>query len=62
MRLGVSASNAGIAWLHPYLDEDGGFRTVIVPPEQGIPLWRDNDHEELDRFIWFYDFKVIEGQ
>ena len=62
MRLGVSASNAGIAWLHPYLDEDGGFRTVIVPPEQGIPLWRDNDHEELDGFIWFYDVQAIEGQ
>ena len=62
MRLGVLASNGGISWLHPYIDEQGEFRTIIIPPEQGIPLWRDNDHEELDGFIWFYDVRVIEGQ
>ncbi len=62
MRLGVSASNGGISWLHPYIDEQGEFRTMIIPPEQGISLWRDNDHEELDGFIWFYNVQVIEGQ
>ena len=62
MRLGVDASNCGISWLHPYIDEKGKFRTMIVKPEQGIPLWKDNDHEEMDGFIWFYDVDVIEGQ
>lgn len=62
MRLGVDASNGGIAWLHPYIDESGKFQTMIVKPEQGIPLWKDNDHEEMDGFIWFYDVDTIEGQ
>lgn len=62
MRLGVEASNGGIAWLHPYIDEEGTFRTMIIKPGQGIPLWKDNDHEEMDGFIWFYDVEVIEGQ
>ena len=35
---------------------------MIIPPEQGIPLWRDNDHEELDGFIYFYNLEVIEGK
>lgn len=62
MKLGVDASNGGISWLHPYIDEDGVFRTMIIKPSQGIPLWRDNDHEEMDGFIWFYDVDVIEGK
>lgn len=62
MRLGVNASNAGIAWLHPYIDEDGAFKTVIIPSEQGISLWTDNDHEDKDGFIWFYDVDVVEGK
>lgn len=62
MKLGVKASNGGICWLHPFIDEKGAFKTMIVPPEQGIPLWHDNDHEELDGFIYFYDLDVIEGR
>ena len=62
MRLGVDASNGGISWLHPYIDEEGKFRTMIIKPGQGIPLWHDNDHEEMDAFIWFYDVDMIEGQ
>lgn len=62
MRLGVDASNGGIAWLHPYIDEEGQFKTMIIKLGQGIPLWHDNDHEEKDAFIWFYDVDVIEGQ
>jgi SPP1 family phage portal protein len=62
MKLGVKSSNGGISWLHPYINEDGAFKTMIIPPEQGIPLWHDNDHEELDGFIYFYDLEMIEGK
>lgn len=62
MRLGVSASNGGISWLHPYINEAGQFKTMIVRPEEAIPLWTDNDHEEMSGFIWFYNLDVIEGQ
>ena len=62
MRLGVFASNSGIGWLHPYINENGEFKTSIIEPWQGIPLWNDKDHEDLVGFIWFYDVDVIEGK
>ena len=34
VKLGKTASNGGLAWLHPYIDEDGNFKTMIIPPEQ----------------------------
>lgn len=62
MKMGVKTSNGGICWIHPYIDENGAFKTMIIPPEQGIPLWKDNDHEDLDGFIYFYNLEVIEGK
>lgn len=50
----TGASNKGIEWLHPYLDEDGEFKLFRVPAEQGIPIWTDKEHEELEAFIRMY--------
>ena len=62
VKLGKTASNGGLAWLHPYIDEDGNFKTMIIPPEQCIPGWIDNDHEDMSEFIWFYEVQIIEGR
>ena len=40
--LGYEASNKGIAWLQAYVDLEGNFKTMIIPSEQCIPIWRDN--------------------
>lgn len=61
-QLGIETSNKGIAWLHPYIDGEGNFKTLKVPSEQGIPLWVDNDHEELQAFIRYYDVETYEGK
>lgn len=60
--LGYEASNKGIAWLMPYISEDGKFKTMIIPSEQCIPIWKDKNHIELDMmirvystYIWKYD-------
>lgn len=50
----TGASNKGIEWLHPYLDEEGEFKLFRVPAEQGIPIWTDKEHEELEAFIRMY--------
>lgn len=50
----TGASNKGIEWIHPYIDENGELRFFRLPAEQGIPIWKDKEHEELDAFIRFY--------
>jgi len=61
-KMGIEASNKGVGWLHPYVDSSGNFRTIKISSEEGIPLWVDNDHEELQAFIWFYVVEVYEGK
>ncbi|SCL85066.1 phage portal protein [Sporanaerobacter sp. PP17-6a] len=61
-QLGTEASNKGIAWLHVYIDSKGQFRTIKIPSEQIIPIWVDNDHEELQAVIRYYEIEVYEGK
>lgn len=44
-QLVVDASNAGVAWLHYWIDKDGKFRFGIVPPDQITPIYSS----DLDR-------------
>lgn len=62
IKLGREASNKGIAWLMPYISSNGKFKAFVAPSEQCIPLWSDNEHEELDALIYFYDMDVYEGK
>lgn len=61
-RLGVEASNKGISWLHVYIDSKGLFRTLIIPSEQIIPLWVDNEREELAALIRYHEVEYYEGK
>lgn len=61
-QLGTETSNKGIAWLHVYIDSVGQFKTMKMPSEQCIPIWMDNDHEELEAFIRYYEVEVYEGK
>ncbi|MEG2412634.1 MAG: phage portal protein [Clostridium sp.] len=58
--LGYEASNKGIAWLQAYIDEEGNFKTMLIPSEQCIPIWRDNSHTELESMIRVYETTVWE--
>lgn len=44
-QLVVDAANAGVAWVHYWLDSDGQFRYGIVPPTQVTPIYSS----DLDR-------------
>ena len=37
--LATNASNAGIGWLHYWIDENGEFQYAVVPSEEIIPIW-----------------------
>src|SRR5699024_9777666 len=36
----TAASNKGVEWLHPYVDEEGNFNTLEIPAEQIVPVWK----------------------
>ncbi|MDN7062831.1 phage portal protein [Lactiplantibacillus plantarum] len=44
-QLVVDASNAGVGWLHYWIDDDKQFRYGIVPPDQVTPIYSS----DLDR-------------
>ena len=50
----IEASNKGIAWLHPFINEGGKLEFINIPSEQIIPLWRDIKHTKLDGVIRYY--------
>lgn len=57
-QLGYESSNKGIGWLQAYVDEQGEFRTMVIPSEQCIPYWKDKSHTELDTMIRVYKTSV----
>ncbi|MGG4344937.1 phage portal protein [Paenibacillus lautus] len=59
--LGKNAINGGLAWLHPYYDDQGNLTFMIIPTIQCIPFWQDTAHTELSAMIRFYQVEVYEG-
>lgn len=60
-RLGYESSNKGIAWLHPYINQNGELKFMVVPSEQCIPVWKDIEHTELDCMIRRYYVDTWQG-
>lgn len=58
--LGYEASNKGVGWLQVYIDTEGKLKTMIIPSEQCIPVWRDNSHMELESMIRVYETVIWE--
>ncbi len=58
------SSNKGREWLHPYIDVNGEFDTIIVPAQEGIPIYDNTKRKNLIGFIRVYplddDTKKIE--
>ncbi|MFA7745116.1 phage portal protein [Salinicoccus roseus] len=50
----TAASNKGVEWLHPYVDEEGDFNTLEIPAEQIIPIWKDRKQRVLQAVIRHY--------
>lgn len=62
MRTGYDASNHGIAWWHPHIDEQGNFKIMLVPASKCLPEWTDNNHEELKALHYIYDTVYYDGE
>lgn len=60
--IGVEASNKGIAWLQPYIDEEGELKFLKHDSEKIIPIWKDNAHKSLEAIIRVYYIETYEGR
>lgn len=49
-----NCSNKGREWLHPFINADGEFDYVIIPAEQGIPIFDNGKRKNLEAFIRYY--------
>ena len=59
--LGKDVYNGGIGWLYPYYDENGNFKIRKFKPYEILPFWKDNDHDELDFAVRYYEVLGYEG-
>lgn len=60
--IGEDALNAGIAWLHPYYNEQGELCFKKFPPYEILPFWKDSEHTELDFAVRLYEVEGYEGE
>ncbi len=59
-RLGKDCYNHGIGWLYVYYDAAGELKIKRMDPLEIIPVWKDNDHTELDYVVRLYVVRTYE--
>lgn len=58
--LGKHAIEGGIAWLHPYYDEDGELKVKVFPADEVLPFWKDTEHTELECAVRVYKQEIFD--
>lgn len=61
-RFGRGAPKLGIGWMIPFFNAQGKLAFSVVPATQLIPFWADDEHAEINGFLYFYDTIVYEGR
>lgn len=59
--IGKNSSNKGAEYLHPYVDEEGNFKYIIIPREQSVPVYDTDYQEEITYFLRYYPV-VVNGK
>jgi SPP1 family phage portal protein len=60
--IGIESSNKGIAWLQPYIDEEGNLKFEKHDSEKIIPVWKETSHRTLEAIIRVYYVETYEGK
>jgi SPP1 family phage portal protein len=61
-KLCVDASNAGVAWLHYWIDEKDRFRYGVVDSREIIPVWTDELDREIEAVMRTYSKILDDGK
>lgn len=59
--LGEEAVSSGIAYLHPYYNEQNEFNLKVFPAYEIMPIWSDSSHTELVEAVRYYSDTLLEG-
>ena len=59
--IGEDSLNEGLAWLHPYYNEQWEFCFKRFPAYEILPFWKDADHTILDLAVRLYLVEGYEG-
>lgn len=60
-RVGRGSINGGIAWIHPYYDDNSVLKFKMFNSWEVLPFWKDAEHTELDAAIRMYMVEGYEG-
>lgn len=59
--LGENSLNNGVAWLHPYYDDQGELCFKKFESHEILPFWSDAEHTILDFAVRIYQVESYEG-
>lgn len=59
--IGEDALNNGIAWIHPYYNDQGELVFKKFPGYEILPFWANAEHTELDFAVRVYQVDAYEG-
>jgi SPP1 family phage portal protein len=59
---GEDALNGGIAWIHPYYNDQGELVFKKFPSYEVLPFWADAEHTILDFAVRVYQIKLMKVQ
>lgn len=57
----IHASNAAVAWIHCWIEENGTFRYGVIDSKQVIPLWDTGIDKKLTGVLRVYDVLDEDG-
>lgn len=57
----IDSLNCGVAWVHPYYDQNGEFKIKRISPYEILPIWTDSEKTTLDMAIRLYEIKIYEN-
>jgi SPP1 family phage portal protein len=60
-KVALDAVNCGIGWLYLFYDEKGDLCFKRFSPGEIIPIWKNDEHSELDAAIRIFTNEIYEG-
>ena len=60
--LATQSVNHGIGWAYLWIDDEGNLRIEDMPGDSVYPIWKDRNHTEIDRLVYYYKKTKYESQ